>query len=92
MMLNVHSATLGNSFNTAIKDEDKFVSYITFLQVCIFFYKIGKRGWIRVVDAVDAYYRIPMKQKNHLFGLIWLNKLLIYKCLSFCFKYCTFNI
>ena len=84
MMLVDESAPQGDSINSAIDDKDKFVSYITFFQLCILLYRIGNRGWIWVVDAVDAYYRIPIQKRfYHLFGIVWLNKLLIYKCLSF---------
>ena len=84
MMLVDASAPLGASINSAIKDEDKFVIYTSFFQLCYLLKKIGNRGWIWVVDAVDAYYRIPINKKYyHLFGIIWLNRLLIYKCLSF---------
>merc|ERR1711991_217834 len=39
-------------------------------------------GWI--IDAVDAYYRIPIQKRfHHLFGISWLSKTLIFKCLSF---------
>ena len=84
MMLVDESAPLGDSINSAILDEDKYVIYTSFLQLCILLKRIGNRGWIWVVDAVDAYYRIPIQHRfQHLFGVIWLNKLIIYKCLSF---------
>ena len=84
MMIVDESAPLGASINSAINDADKFVIYTSFFQLCYLLSKIGNRGWIWVVDAVDAYYRIPINEKfYHLFGIIWLNRLLIYKCLSF---------
>ena len=84
MMLVDESAPKGDSINSAIRPEDKYVTYTSFVQLCELLKRIGKRGWIWVIDAVDAYYRIPIQERfQHLFGIIWLNKLLIYKCLSF---------
>ena len=84
MMLVNESAPLNDSINSAILDQNKFVIYTSFFQLCQLLKRIGNRGWIWVVDAVDAYYRIPIQERfQHLFGIIWLGKLLIYKCLSF---------
>ena len=84
MMIVDESAPLGNSINSAIKKEDKHVQYIDFKALCKLLKRVGNRGWLWVVDAVDAYYRIPIQKRfQHLFGIKWLNKVLIYKCLSF---------
>ena len=84
MMLIDESAPLEHSINSEINPEDKRVIYTSFLQLCKLLKRIGRKGWIWVIDAVDAYYRIPIQEKfYHLFGVIWLNRLLIYKCLSF---------
>ena len=84
IMLVDESAPKGDSINSAIDPDDKCVTYTDFKQLCALLKRIGKNGWIWVIDAVDAYYRIPIhKRFHHLFGIVWLNKLLIYKCLSF---------
>ena len=84
MALIDESAPRGASINSEIKDEDKFVIFTSFKQLCYLLKKIGNRGWIWVVDAVDAYYRVPIQERfQHLFGIEWLNRLLIFKCLSF---------
>ena len=72
------------NINSVIDPWDKTVSYSTFLDLCLLLQRVGPRGWIWIADAVDAYYRIPIQKRfYHLFGIEWLNKILIYKCLSF---------
>lgn len=84
MMIVNESAPLGDSINSSIDPEDKHVFYTDFKSLCELLKRIGDNGWLWVIDAVDAYYRIPIQKRfQHLFGIIWLNKLLIYKCLSF---------
>ena len=84
MILVDESAPQNDNINSAINPKDKTVKYSTFLQLCELLLRIGNRGWIWIVDAVDAYYRIPIQERfHHLFGIKWLNKILIYKCLSF---------
>ena len=63
MMLVDESAPLGDSINSEIDDDDKFVVYTSFKQLCELLKRIGNRGWIWVVDAVDAYYRIPIEER-----------------------------
>ena len=84
MMLIDESAPLGASINSEILDEDKSVSYSDFSDLCNLLLRVGPRGWLWIVDAVDAYYRIPIQDRfKHLFGIIWLNRLLLFNCLSF---------
>ena len=78
------SSPLNHSINSEILKKDKTTKYSTFDQLCWLLARIGPYGWIWVIDAVDAYYRIPIQEKfQHLFGIFWLGKILIYKCLSF---------
>ena len=73
-----------HNINSVIEQADKTVKYSSFLDLCKLLNRIGPRGWIWIIDAVDAYYRIPINPKYyHLFGIEWLNRILIYKCLSF---------
>ena len=84
MLVIDENAQLTHSLNLEIKPEHKRVIYATFLQLCKLQKCISKKGWIQVIDAIDAYYCIPiLKQYYHLFRVIWLNSLLIFKYLSF---------
>ena len=84
MILIDESAPILDSINSHINQQDKRVTYSSLLDLCLLIKRVGLKGWLWVIDAVDAYYRIPIQAKfHHLFGIIWLNKLLIFKCLSF---------
>ena len=84
MILVDESAPKCHNINSVIEQADKTVTYASFIDLCYLLKRIGNRGWIWIVDAVDAYYRIPIQKRfHHLFGIEWLGKILIYKCLSF---------
>ena len=84
MMLIDESSPKDHNINSEIEKQYKHVQYISFEDLCELLKRIGNNGWIWVIDAVDAYYRIPIDKKfHHLFGVIWLEKLIIFKCLSF---------
>ena len=84
MMLIDESSPKNHSINSEIEQLAKYVRYISFEDLCKLLERIGPRGWLWVVDAVDAYYRIPINKRfYHLFGVEWLNRIIIYKCLSF---------
>ena len=84
MILIDQSAPLICSINSEILDSDKKTIYSTFEQLCDLLLRIGINGFIWIIDAVDAYYRIPIQQRfHHLFGIKWLTRTLIFKCLSF---------
>ena len=84
MMLIDESSPKDHSVNSEIEKLAKYVRYISFEDLCLLLERIGIRGWFWVIDAVDAYYRIPIQDRfYHLFGVEWLNRIIIYKCLSF---------
>ena len=84
MVLIDQSSPEGDSINSEIDQASKNVFYVTFLMLCALLQRIGVNGWFWIIDAVDAYYRIPInKDYYHLFGIKWLSKLLIFKCLTF---------
>ena len=84
MILVDASAPKSHNINSEIPQHFKSTKYSSFDDLCYLLIRIGPYGWIWVVDAVDAYYRIPIHKKfQHLFGINWLGKILIYKCLSF---------
>ena len=84
MILVDASAPKNHNINSEILQIHKTTKYSTFQHLCWLLIRIGPYGWIWVVDAVDAYYRIPIQKKfQHLFGIFWLGRILIYKCLSF---------
>ena len=53
----------GVSVNDCIHDDAKAVQYILFREVCKFVYDLGYDARLWVVDAKDAYYRVPIKKK-----------------------------
>jgi len=78
------SAPLDHSINSEIVENEKRVTYISFIQLCSLIYNIGVEGYLWTIDAEDAYYRIPINKKYyHLLAIKWRNKYLIFKCLPF---------
>ena len=62
----------GTSINDLIDPKAKEVHYTSFYDVLRLVDKIGSDGYLWVVDAQDAYYRVPIKQKYwRYFGLEW---------------------
>ena len=53
----------GVSVNDCIPDDAKVVSYIQFREVAEFVYNLGVDAQLWLVDAKDAYYRLPIKRK-----------------------------
>ena len=78
------SAPLGNSVNSAISDENSTVRYPSFRDLCQLVRNVGVNGYLWSIDAKDAYYSVPIHRKFYpLFAVKWLNKYLIFKCLTF---------
>ena len=53
----------GVSVNDCIDPAAKAVSYILFTELAKFIYDLGPGAFLWVVDAKDAYYRVPIKSK-----------------------------
>ena len=53
----------GISVNDCIDEAAKRVTYITFQELAQFIYTLGTGAYLWVVDAKDAYYRVPVKKK-----------------------------
>ena len=78
------SAPWGNSVNSAISDENSTVEYPSFRQLCELVRNVGVNGYLWSIDAKDAYYSVPIQPRFYpLFAVKWLNKYLIFKCLTF---------
>ena len=62
----------GISVNDLVDDAWKHVTYIQFVEVCKFVYNLGPGAFLWVVDAKDAYYRVPIKEKYWKYmGINW---------------------
>ena len=78
------SAPLGDSVNSGISDENSTVHYPKFKDICQLVRNVGVNGYLWSIDAKDAYYSVPIHRKFYpLFAVKWLNKYLIFKCLTF---------
>ena len=68
----------GISINDLIADEWAHVSYIKFTEVVKFVYKLGYDARLWVIDAQDAYYRVPIKKKYWKYmGIKWYGRIFI---------------
>ena len=73
----------GTSVNDCIEDEAKKVSYIYFVAIAKFVYELGYDARLWVVDAKDAYYRVPVKKKYWKYmGLKWFGLIFIFTSLQ----------
>ena len=73
----------GISVNDCIDELSKQVSYILFVQVAQFVYELGYDARLWVVDAKDAYYRIPIKEAYWKYMAIrWLGMIFIFTSLQ----------
>ena len=75
--------TWGVSVNDCINEDAKAVQYILFTQVAEFVYNLGYDARLWVVDAKDAYYRIPIKRKYWKYmGIKWFGLIFIFTSLQ----------
>ena len=73
----------GVSVNDCIDELAKHVTYILFVEVAKFVYDLGYDARLWVVDAKDAYYRIPIKEKYWKYMAIkWLGFIFIFTSLQ----------
>ena len=84
-LLIIHlSAPDGQSINSQISVENRSTSYPQFQDICALATRVGNDGYFWTADALDAYWRIPIAPKyKHLFAIKWLDRTLIFNCLSF---------
>ena len=65
----------GFSVNDLIRPEEKKVQYVSVKEIVRMIKAAGKNAWIWVVDAEDAYYRLPVHQSQYKYlGLKWLRR------------------
>ena len=63
----------GISINSILDPELKKVHYTTFHDVLRLVESVGEGGWLWLVDAKDAYYRVPIKKEYFKYmGINWL--------------------
>ena len=73
----------GTSVNACIPDECKKVKYLSFQDVCQFVHDLGVGAYLWLVDAKDAYYRVPIKKKYWKYmGIRWFNNIFIFTSLQ----------
>ena len=69
----------GISINDCIDPNAKRVQYISFVELCRFIYELGPDARLWVVDAQDAYYRVPIKEIFYKYmGLRWYGVLFLF--------------
>ena len=77
------SGELGTSVNDLVADAWKHVRYTAFKEVVEMAFALGPRAWLWAVDAQDAYYRVPIKQKYwSLFAILWLGRYFFFTSLQ----------
>ena len=73
----------GTSVNACIPQEAKNVRYILFSDVAKFVYNLGFDARLWLVDAKDAYYRVPIKKKYWKYmGIKWFDYIFIFTFLQ----------
>ena len=73
----------GVSVNDCINPAAKAVQYITFVELCQFVYDLGYDARLWVVDAQDAYYRVPIKEQYWKYmGIKWFGVIFLYTSLQ----------
>ena len=73
----------GVSVNDCIDPAAKAVQYITFVELCQFVYDLGHDARLWVVDAQDAYYRVPIKEPYWKYmGIKWFGVIFLFTSLQ----------
>ena len=73
----------GTSVNDCILEDYKHVTYITFAQVARFVYDLGYDARLWIVDAKEAFYRVPVKSKYWKYiGFKWFGIIFIFTSLQ----------
>ena len=73
----------GGSVNNCIAPCATRVKYISFREVAQFVYDLGEGAYLWIVDAQDAYYRVPIKRHYwHYNAIKWLGVIFIFTSLQ----------
>ena len=73
----------GVSVNDCIDEDAKRVTYITFPELAHFVWSLGVGAYLWVVDAKDAYYRVPVKKRYWRYMAIkWFGYIFVFTCLQ----------
>ena len=71
------------SVNNCIKPKAKHVKYMSFREVAQFVHALGPGAYLWIVDAKDAYYRVPIKKKYWRYMAIkWLGVIFVFTSLQ----------
>ena len=83
IVAHLSSPRWGVSVNDCIYKEAKDVSYIYFTEVAEFVHSLGYDARLWVIDAKDAYYRVPIKKQYWRYMAIkWFGIIFIFTCLQ----------
>ena len=78
-----HPKRWGISVNDCIDQAAKTVQYISFVELCRFIYDLGYDARLWVVDAQDAYYRVPIKERYWRYmGIRWFGYTFLFTSLQ----------
>ena len=67
------------SVNDCILESEKTVKYITFKEIVHMMYNAGKNAYMFAMDALDAYYRVPIHESQYKYmGIKWKKKLWLF--------------
>ena len=78
-----HPKFNGVSVNDCIDPAAKAVQYISFVELCLFVYELGYDARLWIVDAQDAYYRVPIKEKYWKYmGIRWYGYVFLFTSLQ----------
>ena len=71
------------SVNDILLEKLKTAQYTTFQDVVKMVLTAGKNSYLFIVDAQDAYYRVPIhEQDHHLLGIKWAKHFWFFTCLQ----------
>ena len=78
-----HGKKEGGSINDCIVPFATEVQYISFVAVATFVHALGPGAYLWIVDAQDAYYRVPIKRKYwHYLAIKWAGVIFIFTSLQ----------
>ena len=71
------------SINDLLCEYMKTVQYVQFREVVSLVNNVGRGGYIFLIDAEDAYYRVPIQEEDWKYmGISWANKFWVFQSLQ----------
>ena len=76
--------TTGLSVNDSLQRPMCTATYVWFVEIVRLANEVGKDGYLWVIDAADAYLRVPVREEDWwLLGICWFDQYFIMTCLPF---------